>query len=101
MTVSFMHYRKYDRQGQIESKGGLTLAIERHGNQLIVAMAECGRHDNFNRKLGRTIAEGRLRARSNNHLVQLELPPDTVPKSYIHNQAFVRQRVSKLLAGGK
>lgn len=101
MTITFMHYRKFDRRGQIMSTGGLTLAIEQDGNKLSVAMAECGRKDNFNRQLGRTIAEGRLKARSAKHVVQLELPPETVAKSYVHNQQFVRERVAKLLAGGK
>jgi hypothetical protein len=101
MTTTFMHYRKFDRRGQIMAKGGLTLAIQQDGQQLTIAMAECGRKDNFNRSLGRIIAEGRLKARSAKHLVQLELPAETMAKSFIHNQQFVRDRVKKLLAGGK
>lgn len=96
-----MHYRKFDRMGQILPKGGLTLAISQEGSKLSIAMAECGRKDAFNRKLGRTIAEGRLLAQNNKNLVQLELPPETSMKSFVHNQAFVRDRVSKLLAGNK
>lgn len=96
-----MHYRKFDRRGQIMPKGGLTLAIEQDGNQLTVAMAQCGRKDNFNRQMGRTIAEGRLKARSNKHLFKLELPPETSLKSFVHAQGFVQEKVQKLLAGGK
>lgn len=101
MTTTFMHYRKFDRRGQIMAKGGLTLAIQQDGNKITVALAECGRKDNFNRALGRTISEGRLKARSNKHLFQLELPPETSLKSYVHAQPFVQERVQKLLAGGK
>jgi len=96
-----MHYRKFDRRGQIMPKGGLTLAINQDGNYLTIAMAQCGRKDNFDRKMGRTIAEGRLKARSNGHLYQLELPEATSVKSFIHAQDFVQEKVQKLLAGGK
>lgn len=99
MTTTFMHYRKFDRMGQISAKGGLTLAIEQEGSTLKVALAECGRKDLFNRKLGRTIAEGRLRAGT--VVAELTLPPETIVKSYVHNQEFVRKRVAKLLAGGR
>lgn len=105
-----MHYRKYTRNGQLSAKGGLTLAIRHVDNELIVAMAECGRNDLFNRKMGRTIAEGRLAHAldetvfDNNfgkNVFRLELPAETTPKSFIHNQSFVQERVKKLLAGGK
>lgn len=101
MTTTFMHYRKFDRMGQIMPRGGMTLAITQDGNNITVAMAQCGRKDNFSRELGRTIAEGRLKARSNKYLFQLELPPETSLKSYVHAQPFVQERVQKLLAGGK
>lgn len=96
--TTFMHFRKYDRYGQIMPKGGMTLAIDQDGNKLRVAMAECGRKDNFNRVMGRTIAAGRL---NSTKVVELALPPETVPKSFVINQPFVRDRVQKLLAGGK
>lgn len=105
MTITFMHYRKFDKMGQIQARGGLTLAVGMDGNRLTVAMAECGRKDVFSRKRGRMIAEGRLRAAlasgDTSKMVVLELPPETLVKSFVHNQAFVRERVQKLLAGGK
>ena len=105
MNTIYMHYRKFDRMGQIEARGGMTLAADLNGSQLTVALAECGRKDVFNKKMGRTIAEGRLRAAlasgDTSKVVVLELPPETVAKSYIHNQSFVRDRVKKLLAGSK
>ena len=96
-----MHYRKFDRQGQIMSKGGLTLAIKKEGDSLFIAQAQCGRKDNFNRKLGRTIAEGRLTRPGTCPIRILQLPPETSVKSFVHNQEFVRKQVKKLLAGGE
>ncbi len=111
MKTTFMHYRKYDRNGQMTSKGGMTLAVQLDGNQLTIALAECGRKDAYNRKLGRTIAEGRLQSRSASHLFRVEMPaydlkttdgyaPSDV-RSFVHNQQFVRERCAKLMAGGK
>lgn len=104
---TFMHYRKYNRQGQIESRGGLTLAVNLDGRAIHVAMAECGRKDNFDRKRGRMIAEGRL---NNDKFVVLALPDEidtsspalvNAVKSYLHNQPLVKDKVKKLLAGSK
>jgi len=119
-----MHFRKYDRMGQIRAKGGLSLAIEQVGDQVTVAVAQCSRKDLFNRKLGRTIAEGRLNLAKANAargrdiewtgavadegdtvreqtIYHLVLPEATNLKSFITEQPFVKKRVAKLLAGGK
>jgi len=93
-----MHYRAYDRMGQIETKGGMTLAILREGQDVTVAVAECSRKDNFFRKQGRIKAEGRLKSAN---AIKLVLPEETKLKSYVHNQEFVRKKVHKLLAGGR
>lgn len=94
---TFMHYRKYDRMGQIEARGGLTLAIEKEGLKVKIAMAECGRKDNFRRSLGRTVALGRLEA---GKVIELEMPDEVGLKSFVHAQEVVRKKVAKLLAGG-
>ena len=108
-----MHFRKYDRMGQIRPKGGLSLAILVRGNEAHVAIAQCGRKDLFNRKLGRTIAEGRLNSAMEEgaeiHVVEMlpknvfrvKIPEAVNLKSFIAEQPFVKQRVAKLLAGGK
>jgi len=98
MKTTYMHYRKFDRMGQIVPKGGMTVAIRQEGHELTVALSECGRKDLFNRKLGRTIAEGRLNSGS---AIKLVLPQDTIAKSFVHNQNFIKEKVGKLLAGGK
>jgi len=55
-----MHFRK--RNG--DQRGGLTVAIDYNHEEraIYVAEAKCSRNDMFNRKLGRTIATGRLQA---------------------------------------
>lgn len=59
--VYFMHYRRRDTYGSPLSQGGATLAIRPMGGNVIrVAMAQCSDKDIFNKKLGRTIAQGRL-----------------------------------------
>lgn len=93
-----MHYRKYDRYGQIVPQGGLTLAIKQDGNQVSVAMAECGRKDNFCREFGRRISTGRLNA---GKVRVITLPDATSLKSFIHAQDFVQEKVQKLLGGNK
>ena len=102
MINTFMHYRKFDRKGQIMARGGMTLAIQVDGSQVTVALAECGRKDNFNRKLGRQIASGRLSAgKESSHVHVITLPEMTKVKSFVHAQDFVQERVKKLLSGGK
>lgn len=96
-----MHYRKFDRRGQIMPKGGMTLAIAQEGNQLTIAMAQCGRKDNFSRDMGRTIAAGRLASGKGPYVRVITLPDATGVKSFVHNQDFVQEKVQKLLAGGK
>ena len=60
----FMHYRNRiteDGKEVISCKGGATMAIRiAPDNKLLVGLAQCSHDDVFDRKLGRTIAEGRL-----------------------------------------
>ncbi len=97
---TFMHYRKFNRLGQVMGKGGLTLAIQCEGNQISVGMAHCSTKDNFNKKLGRTVAEGRLRNRTPGFFHTMTLPEETSVKSFVHNQEVIRKQVQRLLAGG-
>lgn len=68
----FAHFRNFNESGDvfgnvIEVKGGVTVAYEetedRNGNEIVTyAVAHCSPRDNFCRKTGRVIAEGRLKA---------------------------------------
>jgi hypothetical protein len=60
-TVEFQHQRYYDQSGQIQAKGGVTLASIFDSDGVIVAqaLAACSPHDNFNKRIGRDISLGR------------------------------------------
>lgn len=59
----FMHYRTCQNGNLVQPNGGATLAIRQVGDdKLVVSIARCRKTDVFNKKLGRTIAEGRLNA---------------------------------------
>lgn len=106
-----MHYRKHDRMGQINPCGGLTLGIHKGegSNKVTVALVECGKTENFDRKRGRQIAEARLdmflagseREKLSKRIHVIELPEATSLKSYVHEQKFVKEKIVRLLAGGR
>jgi len=57
--IQYMHFRQKDRA----TYGGATLAImPLDKNKVVVAIAHCNPKDLFNKKMGRTIAAGRLQA---------------------------------------
>ena len=65
--IKYRHERDMDENGNPEQRGGKTvayivLAWKADGSALdvILAEAECSKHDIFNKKLGRIIAGGRL-----------------------------------------
>lgn len=63
----FMHYRS--GQGN-ENLGGATVAIRVVAeNKVAVAVARCSKKDHFDKKMGRTIAEGRLNAMLNSDVI--------------------------------
>lgn len=62
----FMHYRRRDSYGGALPQGGATLAIRPMSDKIVVAAAFCSKHEVFNKRLGRTIAEGRLGAYKEN-----------------------------------
>ena len=67
--TQFMHYRKFhqigDRSGFLtaDSRGGATVAIlPAENNTVLISVARCNPNDVFNKKVGRTISEGRIQA---------------------------------------
>ena len=114
MTTSFIHYRKFGKSGELDAKGGLTVAIQQwkpaQGNvELTIALAECGRKDVFSRKLGRVISEGRLKVLSahspkedvgDQRVFVVTMPADEpYIKDFVAKQPFIQERVRKLRAG--
>ena len=59
--VKFLHYRVV-KDGQVEGKGGATLVFVTGEEGVSFAEAYCSHKDNYNRRLGRDIALGRLAA---------------------------------------
>lgn len=60
--VKFIHLREVDiyRGGAIDNRGGATVAYTEQGTAFEFAVARCSWQDNFNKRLGRTKAAGRL-----------------------------------------
>lgn len=57
--VEYMHYRPVTRN----APGGATVAIlPTERNSVLVTVARCGPEDIFNKKVGRDVAAGRIRA---------------------------------------
>lgn len=57
--VKFLHYRVVEN-GQVSCKGGATIAYVTGEEGVSFAEAYCSQRDNYNRRLGRDIALGRL-----------------------------------------
>ena len=61
----FIHFRNTidGRDGTIDTKGGMTVAFEEaEEGHIMFAVAHCSPRDNYCRKTGRAIAQGRLKA---------------------------------------
>lgn len=101
MTIEFMHYRRHDKMGQIEARGGLTLAIKKEGAALTVAFARCDSKDNFSRELGRTIAQGRLLSTRAKGLLSYTLPEGVNMRSYLDARPEIRDLRETLQAPAK
>lgn len=56
----FLHVRNRDANGNLLNNGGATVAFDVDGDVLFYASALCSRKDQFNRRIGRLIAEGRF-----------------------------------------
>ena len=59
MSFQYMHYRSANG-----SRGGATVAIlpDSATKTALFAISRCGPNDNFNKKIGRTVASGRINA---------------------------------------
>lgn len=60
--VKYFHLRFGSDEQGIDNKGGVTLATRLVDGGLHVGVAVCSYKDNFNKSIGRKIAEGRLDA---------------------------------------
>ncbi len=61
----FLHIRKYNEDGTIAGRGGVTVAYNQLGtDSFVYAVAQCHSNDNFNKHTGRAKAAGRLKSKS-------------------------------------
>lgn len=57
----FIHHRTRDVNNNVHNHGGHTVAFRTIGGNIVeYAVARCHENENFNKRLGRTIASGRL-----------------------------------------
>lgn len=70
-----LHIRRYAQHGEehvLKNNGGYTVLVRKNperNNSYDLSVARCGKSDNFSKKVGRAIAEGRLRCHRGVHYV--------------------------------
>jgi hypothetical protein len=88
--VQYMHFRTVNRQ----CNGGATVAIlPADNNKVLFTVARCGPHDLFNKKIGRTIATGRLKA----YLDGRETVSNHVRTMVINDPLYIKEAVGGYL----
>jgi hypothetical protein len=96
MSIGYIHIRPgvtYTKeaglQGEPEPKGGLTFAYEviGTGDSVKYAVAQCSWRESYNRKVGRTIASGRLFA--GKYTLAPILGDETAPEAILKAEGMV------------
>lgn len=69
--TKFHHFRNLKEDGSVYNMGGLTVAweVNEQNKSIRYAFAICSDRDNFNKKVGRTIAGGRLKSPNHSFVV--------------------------------
>lgn len=100
-NIQFMHYRAFNENmgwgdsDEISSRGGATVAIlPADNNKVLVSIARCNPGDVFNKKVGRTIAAGRLQAYLNGR----EKLADKIVEVVITNPLQLKETVAEAIA---
>ena len=63
MTKGIFHYRCHGPDGELLSRGGVTIAWECDGDKVIYGMALCDPRDGYIKRKGRQKAEGYLKSK--------------------------------------
>lgn len=58
--IKFLHFRKRGANGEVASRGGLTIAYLDQEGRRFCAVAQCSEQDNFCKARGRELASNRL-----------------------------------------
>ena len=63
MTIRFLHIRECDEEGELLQTGGLTIVytVSYEMKEIFLNIAKCSVNDQFSRKIGREVAEERLK----------------------------------------
>ena len=70
--IQFIHRRPIcTTQGDFASRGGMTVAYRPGDGFVEYSIAHCSSKDNFNKKLGRGIATGRLLVGSGRQIIEM------------------------------
>jgi hypothetical protein len=59
--VRFLHIRKHTKTGTLLPTGGATIAVTKADKGYNFYVAQCSDKDVFNKKIGRSVASGRLK----------------------------------------
>jgi hypothetical protein len=70
-SIRFRHVRNVLDDGTVSNMGGCTFAYKEVDGGIRVSAALCSNKDNFNRKIGRTIAAGRLHSETQSVVVPI------------------------------
>jgi hypothetical protein len=97
--VRVMHLRRFELQRRgnafgmrVAQTGGVTVAFRQLDNAVEIAIARCSRNDVYNKKLGRTIATGRLQAGQG---IMLQKSPLLDAYSTIYRHLSSRKSISR------
>ena len=94
MSLYFMHYRR-PGNGDYSTHGGATVAIQPISEEkAIVSIARCSDLDVFNKKIGRTVAAGRLTA----YTAGKEFGPHIIREVAIDDEQGIKNAVGNALA---
>lgn len=65
MNLKFIHIRRYNGKGELQSTGGITFGVMESdtGAHFMISKARCSLKDTFCRKAGRLACEGRMQKR--------------------------------------
>lgn len=97
--TKFIHLRLYDSwAGRMYEKGGATVAYDLvdnpdSGTTIQYATSMCSMKDNYNKTIGRKVADGRLQARGN-HVTVLPYKQDSkVVDQIVKDLSFLKGKV--------
>ena len=72
--TKFLHFRVVDDRGNVQARGGATVAYVAADSGITYAFARCSNRDNYCKEYGRRVASGRLLSRAQSYTTDLAFP---------------------------